>query len=335
MKTLIIGAGPLGSLYAYLLHKAGKDVTLMDRGEHFDFLRENALMLYNEFTNEKFVEKVNVIDRLHAEDEYDLVIVLMRKNSVVKLLPTLSEHKHLHNFLFMGNNMAGFDKYQEYLPKEKVLFGFPGGGGSTIHHIVHYIDSEKPEGKRMPIILGEIDGAERERTLKIKELFESSGVPVKVVDDMDSWLKYHGAFILPVAGALLKSGDNYKLSKDRTTIGEYVKAVRESGRVLKSIGYKKSYNPKFRLIEIFPIWLLTRILSKVFNSKFAEVAMMMHVKAAKDEMLELATEFKVLQKQSGIATPSFDKLMKQVLSLDVEELEKYGNSSEMPKDVIT
>ena len=42
MKTLIIGAGPLGSLYTYLFHRAGHDVTLLARNEHFKFLKENT-----------------------------------------------------------------------------------------------------------------------------------------------------------------------------------------------------------------------------------------------------------------------------------------------------
>ncbi|MEQ9298338.1 MAG: 2-dehydropantoate 2-reductase N-terminal domain-containing protein [Cyclobacteriaceae bacterium] len=318
MKTLIIGAGPLGGLYAYLLHRAGKDVTLLARGAHYDFLKKNGLILVNAFTEKRVVEKVNVIDRLHEEDAYDLVIVLMRKNSVLKLLPALSRYKGLHHFLFMGNNTARFDEYTRHLPAEKILFGFPGGGGSRLDHEVHYVDSEKPKGARMPVTIGEMDGMIRERTLEIKSLFESSGVPVNIVDDIDSWLKYHVAFVLPVAGALLRSGDNYQLAKDSATIREYIMAVKEAGKVLKVLGYRKSYNPKFRLFYLFPAWLLGKILRKVFDSKFAEVAMMMHVNAAGDEMAELTREFHALKKESGVATPHFDKLMSQIGNRKVE-----------------
>ena len=151
---------------------------------------------------------------------------------------------------------------------------------------------------------------------------------------MDSWLKYHVAFILPLAGALLQSGNNYRLSRDKETIADYIKAVRECGRVLKSLGFKKSYNPKFKLFYLFPIWLLTKILSKVFNSKFAQTAMMMHVRVAKDEMAELAREFYAFQKKSGVPTPYFNKLMRQLLPLKVEELEKYGAGLEMPEEAV-
>ena len=309
MKTLIYGAGPLGSIYAYLLHKAGNDVTILARNEHYKFLQENGIVLINEFTQEKIIEKVNVVDSLNEEDSYELVIVLIRKNNIKNVLPILRKNKKIPNILFMGNNTLGFDQYLKYLPKEKLLFGFPGGGGSRINHIVHYVDSEKPNGKRLPITIGEIDGAMRERTKQIKSLFEMSDVSVKIVDDIDSWLKYHVAFVNPIAGALLKAGDNYKLAKDKDTIRTYIRAVKEGGRVLKALGYRKSYNVKLRLFYLMPEGILINILKQVFNSRFAEVAMMMHANAAKDEMIELGNEFKSLTNQTSIKTPNLDELI--------------------------
>jgi 2-dehydropantoate 2-reductase len=315
MKTLIFGAGPLGSLYACLLYKAGIDVTLLARNDHFKFLKENGVVLFNEFTGEKTTAPVKVVDALNPDDNYELVIVIMRKNKVNNILPVLKENKKIPNILFMGNNTLGFDSYLEYLPAERILFGFPGGGGSRIDHVVHYIDTEKPNGKRLPIVIGEIDGKVIERTRSIKSMFETAQVPVKIIDDMNSWQKYHVAFVLPVAGALLKSGDNYKLSEDRETIRMYLRAVKEAGRVLKSLGYRKSYNPKFKLFYLFPEMVLINILRKVFNSKFAEVAMMMHVNAASDEMIELGNELLSLKAQTTIETPNLDELI-EIIKID-------------------
>jgi len=309
MKILIFGAGPLGSLYAHLLNNGSNDITVLARNEHYNFVKENGVILINEFSQKRTVEKVNIVDSLNENDFYDLVIILMRKNSLKCVLPILGKNKKTPTFLFMGNNTLGFDEYLKYVSREKILFGFPGGGGSRIDHIVHYVDSEKPNGKRLSITIGEIDGKIRERTRKIKHLFEKSGAPVNIVEDMDSWLKYHVAFVNPIAGALLKAGDNYKLAKDKKTIRTYIRAVKEGGRVLKSLGYKKSYNLKLRLFYMFPEIMLINILKQVFNSKFAEVAMMMHANAAKDEMLELGNDFKTLINQTSIQTPNIDELL--------------------------
>ena len=309
MKALIYGAGPLGSLYSYLLHKAGNDVTILARGEHFQFLKENGVVLVNEFTTEKHSAEINVVERLNEDDSYELVIVLIRKNKIKDILPVLNKNKNITSILFMGNSTLGFDEYLEYLLKEKVLFGFPGGGGSRIDHIIHYIDSEKPRGKRLPITIGEIDGVMKERTKQIKHLFESANVPVNIVENIDGWLKYHAAYIIPLAGGLLKSGNNYKLAKDSGTMRTYIRAVKEGGRVLKALGYKNQYPLKINTFYWNPEWITINILKQAFNSKFAEVAMMMHVNAAKDEMLELGNEFRTLTKQTSIKTPNLDELI--------------------------
>lgn len=316
MKTLIIGAGPLGSLYAVLMHKAGYDITILARDKHYEFIKNHGVVLVNEFTNERTTEKIKVIEAVEADHEFDFAIVIMRKNSLKPLFQKLGKSKNIANFLFMGNNALGFEEYFRHVPKEKVLFGFPGGGGSRIDHIVHYVDSEKPNGKRMPIVLGEADGRVKQRTLQLKRIFNTSGVPVKLIDDMDGWLKYHVAFVNPIAGALLKSGDNYKLAQDKEIIRAYLRAVKEGGRVLKALGHKKSYNVKLDLFYWMPEFMLINILSKVFSSKFAEIAMMMHANAAKDEMYELSREFKTLKNQTSIETPNLDELIAHISEND-------------------
>ncbi len=111
MKTLIFGAGPLGSLYAYLLHRAGNDVTILARNEHYKFLKKNGIVLLNEFTQQKIIENVHVVNSLSVDDSYELVIILMRKNKIKNVLPVLSKNKKIQNVLFMGNNALGFDEY--------------------------------------------------------------------------------------------------------------------------------------------------------------------------------------------------------------------------------
>ncbi len=312
MKTLIIGAGPLGSLYAYLLHKAGNDVTILARNEHYKFLKDNGVILINEFTKVKIIEKIKVVDSLGEEEFYDLVIIIMRKNSVKNVFPILRKNRKIANILFMGNNALGFDEYLKYLPEEKVLFGFPGGGGSRINHIAHFIDSDKPNGKRLPITIGEIDCEIKERTKQIQNLFESSDIPVNIVENINGWLKHHAAYVIPLAGALLKSGNNYMLADDRDTIRTYIRAVKEAGKVLSELRYKNQLPVKIKSFYWNPEWITIKILKLVFKSKFAEVAMMMHVNAAKDEMVELGNEFNTLTNQTSLETPNLDELISYI-----------------------
>ncbi len=309
MKTLIYGAGPIGSLYAYLLHEAGKDVTILARNKQFDFIKENGVVLINEFTGEKVTAKVKVVDRLEEKDAYDLVVVAIRKNKVLSVLPILSQNKNVKNILFMGNNTLGFDDYLKFLLKEKILFGFPGAGGGRKEHVVHYIDREKPNGKRMPITIGEMDGEIKDRTRQIKSLFESANVPVDVVKDIDGWLKYHVAFVSPIGGALFMCSGNFsKLAKSKNSLRIFIRACKEGGNVLKELDYTKRQPFRFNLFYWFPEWITIKIFQGFFSSKFAEIGLALHAEAAIDELKELANEFKTLIDKTSIKTPNIDKL---------------------------
>ena len=162
------------------------------------------------------------------------------------------------------------------------------------------------------IVIGEIDGETRERTRQIQQLFESSGVQVMIVDEIDSWLKYHVVFVLPLAGAILKSGDNHKLARDKDTIRTYIESVKEGGRVLKALGFRKSYNPRLKFFYLFPAFIIVNILKKFLDSRLAEIVLMMHLNAAMDEMRELAGELKTLIKQTTVDTSHLDELLCEI-----------------------
>jgi len=239
MRILFLGAGPLGSVYAHLLHENGGDVTVLARGERYDWLKENGLVLLNELTGQKDSSHVNVVNVLKAEDEYDLVIVLIRKNKLLPVLEILAASPSVKNILFMGNNALGFDEYVKRLPVEKVLFGFPGAGGGIREQVVYYADREKPKGERKAVTIGEIDGRNKERTLAIKSLFESAGIPVDLTPEIDGWLRYHIALVSPLVGALYKHDcDNCQAAKDKETLRALVRAAKEGGRVLRELGFR-------------------------------------------------------------------------------------------------
>lgn len=309
MKTLIFGAGTIGSVYASLLHKAGKDVTILARNEQYDFIKENGLVLFNEFTGKKESVKIKVVDQLGENDRYDLVVVAIRKNKLQSVLPVLSGNHHIKNILFLGNNVSGFDTYLEFLPKEKVLFGFGMAGGGRKEHVIHYVDSEKPGGKRMPLVMGEMDGQMKERTAQIKAFFERAGIPVHVSKDIDGWLKYHAAMVFPICAAIIKNdGDNHKLANNKEDLRDCLHAAKEAGNVLKASGYTKRQPFKFNFFYWLPQWLLIKGIQKTFSTKFAEIAIAMHARAAADEFKELSDEFAALAQKTTVKAPNIYKI---------------------------
>jgi 2-dehydropantoate 2-reductase len=309
MKTLIYGAGTLGSLYAHRLFTAGNDVTILARGEQYTFIKENGVVLVNEFTGERESSRVPVVEAVGEEDAYDLAVVLIRKNKLTPVFETLSRCGRVQNILFMGNNALGFDAYLNHIPADKVLFGFPGAGGSLKQAVVHYVDREKPNGKRMPITIGERDGKSRHRTEQIKSLIESSAVPVDVVTEIDGWLKYHVALVSPMVNALLMHDcDNYALAADHEGLRLLVRACKEGGNVLRALGYTKRQPFKWNLFYWMPEYMSAKVFAGLLNSRFAEIAYAMHARAATDEMRCLTDEFKILIDRTSLATPNIDRL---------------------------
>ena len=309
MRTLFFGAGPLGSVYAHLLHKKGEDVTVLARGKRYDWLKENGLVLLNEMTGQEDSSRVNVVNELKPEDEYDLAIVLIRKNKLLPVFDILAASPGVKNVLFMGNNSLGFDEYVKCLPVERVLFGFPGAGGGIREQVVHYADREKPKGTRKAVTIGEIDGRNKERTLAVKSLFESAEVPVNLTPEIDGWLKYHVALVSPLVGALYKHDcDNYQAAKDKETLRALVRAAKEGGRVLRALGFRKRHPFEFNLFYWLPESMSMVAVKGLLESKFAEVAFAMHAKAARDEMEALAREFQELAARTSVETPNIDTL---------------------------
>jgi 2-dehydropantoate 2-reductase len=309
VKTLIFGAGPLGTLYAHLLCRSGNDVTILARRSRYDWVKAHGLVLVDESTGAEKSSRVRVTNRLASDDDYGLVIVLVRKNKLPSIFEVLATATKLGNILFMGNNALGFNEYLRSLPKEKLLFGFPHAGGGFHRQVVHYVDREQPGKKPRLAVIGEVDGRPSERTETIRSLFESSGIPVEVVSDIDGWLKYHAALVSPLANALYKHNcDNYALAGDTETLRVVVKAAKEGGRVLEALGYRKRQPFNFNFLYWLPEILSVRAVRAMLDSKFAEIAFSLHSFAARDEMKILAKEFQCLADKTCVQTPNINTL---------------------------
>lgn len=313
MKTLIVGAGPIGMLYTHRLLSVGNDVTVLARGAGLSMLQEGGVKLVDGYNGEESRLIAPAVAQLSAEDDYDLAIVAVRKNSVAPILDLLSGCPNIENILFIGNNVLGFNDYLDVLPKEKVLFGFPGAGGGWSDDAIEYVDRDKPGAKRIPIRIGEIDGVVKSRTREIRRLFERSGVPAEVVSDIDGWLKYHAAFVVPIGLAIYIHGcDPSAAAGDPETMRNVVRASKELGNVLRSLGYRKRQPFKFNLFYWMPENMTAKILAKLFESPFAEIALAMHAASARDEFQTLTDELRLLAGQAGVDTPVFGEFSKRV-----------------------
>jgi len=308
MKTLVYGAGPLGSLFAARLREGGHDVSLLARGQRLADLREHGLVLEDAATGEQSVSPVNFVEHLAPDDAYELVLVIMRKNKVSEILPVLAANRRTPNVLFLMNNAAGPGELVGALGQERVLIGFPLSGGVRAGHVIRYLGGTQK--RKMTIPIGEVDGRATERTHRVADALNSMpGYRVEIRADMDAWLKTHVALLMPsLVPALYAAGtDNVRLAHTPDLIVLGIRAMREGLRVLRVLGVPIT-PARIRRFEWLPEPILLFVLQHTLVKDEMKVAVVGHAQAAPDEMRHLADEFLGLARSTSVPTPAIDRL---------------------------
>ena len=305
MKILLYGAGVLGSLYAARLQEAGQEVSILARGQRLADIREYGIVLEDSDTGQRTATRVNAVDRLAPNDAYDLAVVLMQKTQITAILPALAANRHIPSILFMGNNAAGPDEMVEALGCERVLMGFPGAAGRREGHV---IVTKVVSGRQQPTTFGELDGQTTPRLQQIVEAFKSAGFPVAISPNMDAWLKTHVAEVLPTAQVLyMAGGDNYRLARTRDALVLMVRAIREGYQVLRALDVP--ITPTYhKIFNWLPEAILVALARRLLNTKTAEIEIAGHANAARDEMKQIAGEFRTLARSTSVPTSAMDRL---------------------------
>ena len=208
----------------------------------------------------------------------------------------------------MGNNVLGFDAFTKFIERDRLFFGFPQVGGKVVDQTVYFAEKAEKE-KTRPITIGEMDGSVTTRLKQFEGLLKQASFSVDIVNDIDGWLKYHTAFVLPLCYCLYKHNcDNYAVARSVETQLEMVKAAKDAGNVLRALGYKKRYPFKFNLFYWLPEKMTAKVIKALFDNEYAKIAFAHHASYAMDEMEELTSDFYKLIKKSNVSTPNFDKL---------------------------
>lgn len=297
MKILIYGAGVVGSAYASRIKNAGYNATVLARGKRYEQLKNNGLILEDAETGEKLVTKLDIINELKPDDVYDYIIVTMRKNQVLEILPTLAENKS-STIIFMMNNLAGPEQLINALGRNKIILAFPSVAGK-MENGVALVAISKENVDIKSTTFGELDGKITDRLQNIVEIIRKAGFYVRISNRIDDWLMTHGVFACLGAKVLAKNNcDNYQLAKSTEDIKLVIRLVREGFKVLEKNGY--CITPaKYKFLYL-PIFILVPLFKSMLNSKMAEISMSWHCKSAPDEFKQLEEEFKVLVNKSSI-----------------------------------
>lgn len=227
MRILVFGAGVLGCNLARNLYRAGKDVTLLARGEWADKIEKNGLRIKDKLHIGTSVTHIPVVRSLLSDDIYDAIFVVIRYTQIESVIPALRENG-TKNIIFVGNNVRAAETAAA-LPEKRVMFAFASSAGERTGERVVSADMKK-------ITIGDIAGVPSNEDT-IREIFGGTKYKLTYEPRMDDYLICHAAFVLPAVFACFKTGGNLKLLKcDTAYLNRLIDANIEGYRAIKGAG---------------------------------------------------------------------------------------------------
>lgn len=284
MRVLIYGAGVIGCLYATLFSKVGFDTTIYARGKRLESFKQNGLLY---FKNKKIKKvKVNIIDKVEANDIYDFVFLTVKSNQVHTALEEL-KNNNSPNIVTMLNTLEKYNTWEEICGKGRIIPAFPGAGGSFEGNI---LNAKLTLSIIQATTFGEINGSKSKRLLQLASIFKRSYIPYKIEKDMHAWQLCHLAMIVPIADAYYEAGVPEKAGEDRELMRKTAITIKKNIDSLHKLGVTLTPK-KMKVLHRLPAQILSIGLRFTFQSKFGNTFMYQHSMKALDEMRELHNQF--------------------------------------------
>ena len=303
MKFLVFGAGVLGCNLARNLFRAGKDVTLLARGEWAEEVKKNGLRIKDKFSPRISVSRIPVVTELKPDDKYDVIFVVMRYTQIDSVMNTLRTSS-AKNIVFVGNNVRA-KAYEDSLPEKNVLFAFALSAGHREHDRVASIDLKK-------IIIGQLSCSPSNEQI-IGQIFDGTKYKVTYEPDMEDYLLCHAAFVIPAAFACYKTNGNLKKLKGNTAyLNRMIDANIEGYRAIKNAGHK--ILPKDDAEFESPAYRKTclRFFKLMCATSLGKICASDHAMNAVDEMNALNMDLKQFFDENGAEYPVWRELEKEM-----------------------
>ena len=229
MKVLVLGAGVLGCNLARNLHRAGKETTLLARGDWAEEIGKNGLRIKDLFSPRISVSRIPVVTELKPEDRYDVIFAVVRYTQIEGIADMLRANE-TKNLIFVGNNVRASETAALF-PEKNVMFAFTSAAGHREPDRVVSVDMRK-------ITIGPLRGAPSEEK-QIRQIFDGTKYKVTYEPNMGDYLLCHAAFVVPVAFACYKSDGNLKkLKKENAYLNRMIDANIEGYRVIRNAGHE-------------------------------------------------------------------------------------------------
>jgi 2-dehydropantoate 2-reductase len=174
MKTVIIGAGAMGSLFGGLLTQSGEEVWLVDVWkEHIDAIRSKGLAIEEKGTTRTI--SINVTADINSVGKADLVLYFVKTyHSDKAVSDSLVLEKENTLFLTLQNGLGNEETICQQINRKKVILGVTGQGATLLGP-----GSIRHAGWGKTYV-GELDGRTSDRVNRVTRLFHRAGIETEV-----------------------------------------------------------------------------------------------------------------------------------------------------------
>jgi 2-dehydropantoate 2-reductase len=304
MKILVYGTGVIGTIYAARLQAAGHQVSVLARSSRLRDVQSYGLRLEDVVSGARTTIHAATVERLCAEDQYDLAIISVRKDQLSGIVQGIAANRNIRVLLFMLNNPLGLESLADALGMDRVLLGFPGAGGSLENHVVRYAMIHQ-----QPTTVGEPSGIHTGRAREVVKMLRAAGFRTRIDSDMEAWLAAHAFFVTSVSGAIyLAGGDCLQLSRNHALLKLMVEGTREGFSALKALGRPIHPLALRTLFTLLPTQAAIRYWRHFFSDEMGEIVFARHARCASMEMRTLAGECRVLLDRSHFHAPALSEL---------------------------
>lgn len=302
MKILVFGAGVLGCNLANDLFRAGKETTLLARGQWAEELQKNGLRIKDKFSPRLHVSRIPVVTQLAPEDRYDVIFAVVRYTQLESMIEILRANA-TKNIVFVGNDVRAAE-VAALLPEKNVMFAFVSAAGHRERDRVVSVDLRK-------ITIGQLRGAPSNEAL-IGQIFAGTKYKIAYESNMEDYLLCHAAFVLPAAFACYKSdGDLKRLKGDTAYLNRLIDANIEGYRAIRNAGH--AILPKEDADFEGAAYRKTclRFFKLICATSLGKICVSDHAMNAVEEMSALNRDLKRFFDENGAAYPVWQALEKE------------------------
>jgi 2-dehydropantoate 2-reductase len=306
MRILMFGRGVIATIYGRVLHAAGHDVEFYVRpgraAEYGDEVRldwiDGRRKPFGRRVRETFHPTLR--ESLDPGDGFDLIVLSVGHHRLAEAATFLAPRLGTATVLVFGNLWEEPLAAVAPLPADRVVFGFPQGGGG-------FTDDGVLWGAMLPsVVIGTTDASPR-REQDVLTVFRQVGLIVRQEKDMRGWLWLHFIADAGMFDQGIRSGSLAKMVGDRAAFRDAFLTTRELLPVLEARGVDLSGHRSAMMPYRQPLLVATAIGWATALIPFARRSLAAHTDPHAPEPRAVLEDTLREARRLGIPTPRLER----------------------------